>query len=193
MADLYIMRHGQTLFNKHKMIQGWCDSPLTELGIEQAKQVASYFKAHNITFDHAYSSTSERACDTLEIVTEGKMPYERLKGLKEWNFGKFEGQTENINPPLPYNDFFKKYGGGEDMTELQERIVSTVTQIMQRPSHESVLVVTHGGALANFARKFDHLALENAKYRAGIKNCSIFHFLWDGSSFKCLEIIEHES
>ena len=85
---LYLMRHVETLFNVRKKIQGWCDAPLTELGIKQAKVAGKYFKDHNITFDHAYSSTSERACDTLELVTD--MPYTRLKGLKEWNFGVFE-------------------------------------------------------------------------------------------------------
>lgn len=34
---LYLMRHGQTLFNLQHKIQGWCDSPLTELGIKQAE------------------------------------------------------------------------------------------------------------------------------------------------------------
>lgn len=29
---LYLMRHGQTLFNKRHLIQGWCDSPLTDFG-----------------------------------------------------------------------------------------------------------------------------------------------------------------
>ena len=33
---LYLMRHGQTMFNEQKRIQGWCDSPLTELGKRQA-------------------------------------------------------------------------------------------------------------------------------------------------------------
>ena len=72
---LYLMRHGQTLFNVQHKIQGWCDAPLTELGIKQAKIAGEYFKNNHITFDHAYSSTSERACDTLEIVTDYQMPY----------------------------------------------------------------------------------------------------------------------
>lgn len=89
---LYIMRHGQTLFNQKRRIQGSCDSPLTELGIEQAKKAAEYFK--DIKLTHAYSSTSERCSDTLEIVTNDKMPYTRLKGLKEMNFGLFEGKVK---------------------------------------------------------------------------------------------------
>lgn len=80
------MRHGQTLFNLQHKIQGWCDAPLTQLGIEQAKIAGKYFKDNNITFDHAYSSTSERASDTLEIVTDGKMPYTRSKIIKRMEF-----------------------------------------------------------------------------------------------------------
>ena len=75
---LYLMRHGQTLFNLQHKIQGWCDAPLTPLGIKQAQMAKEYFT--NITLDHAYASTSERASDTLEIITD--MPYTRLKGLK---------------------------------------------------------------------------------------------------------------
>ena len=108
---LYLMRHGQTLFNKRHRIQGWCDAPLTDLGVYQAQVARQYFKNAAITFDAAYSSTSERACDTLEIVTNGSLPYQRVKGLKEWNFGTFEGESEDLNPPLPYEDFFVTYGG----------------------------------------------------------------------------------
>lgn len=44
MKTLYMMRHGETLFNKRRKIQGWCDSPLTELGIRQAKGAKKYFQ-----------------------------------------------------------------------------------------------------------------------------------------------------
>lgn len=94
---LYIMRHGQTLFNLQHKIQGWCDTPLTPLGIHQAQVAKEYIDSQTVTFDHAYSSTSERACDTLEIVLGSEYPYKRVKGLKEWNFGAFEGKDECLN------------------------------------------------------------------------------------------------
>ncbi|MGZ7254018.1 phosphoglycerate mutase family protein, partial [Streptococcus pyogenes] len=58
---LYLMRHGQTLFNVQERIQGWCDSPLTKEGEEQAKMARAFFDGEGIQFDRLYSSTSERA------------------------------------------------------------------------------------------------------------------------------------
>ena len=48
------MRHGQTLFNVRRRIQGWCDSPLTELGKQQALKAKEYIK--DISFDAVYAS-----------------------------------------------------------------------------------------------------------------------------------------
>ena len=44
MKDLYLMRHGQTFFNQEGLVQGVCDSPLTDLGIEQAEQARDFFE-----------------------------------------------------------------------------------------------------------------------------------------------------
>ena len=51
MKTLYLMRHGETLFNVQHKIQGWCDSPLTEKGIKQAQKARDYFSKKGITFD----------------------------------------------------------------------------------------------------------------------------------------------
>ncbi|MGL9730981.1 hypothetical protein IGI44_004399 [Enterococcus sp. DIV0756] len=92
MKTVYLMRHGETLFNKQKKIQGWCDSPLTELGKKQALIARDFFIRNGIELDSAYASASERACDTLELVTD--LTYSRIKGLKEWNFGDLEAEHE---------------------------------------------------------------------------------------------------
>ena len=51
--DLYLVRHGQTLFNRKKMISGWTDSPLTELGLEQALRAGAFLRHRGLVFDHA--------------------------------------------------------------------------------------------------------------------------------------------
>lgn len=112
---LYLMRHGETLFNQLGLIQGWCDSPLTTNGKQQAQAARDYFHAHHITFDKLYCSTAERCSDTLEIVS-GRADYTRLKGLKEFNFGRMEGKPEYLHPNREPNqkghgDFYLKYDG----------------------------------------------------------------------------------
>ena len=184
---LYLMRHGQTLFNLRRKVQGVCDSPLTELGIEQAKVAGKYFKDNNITFDYAYSSTSERACDTLELVAD--INYTRVKGLKEWNFGVFEGESEDLNPQLPYRDFFVKYGG-EDEFEMRKRVSDTLLDIMKRENHNTVLAVSHGAVLGQFMLNWEHKTEVRRKER--IANCCILKFEFENEEFKLLEIINHK-
>ncbi len=186
---LYLMRHGQTLFNVQHKIQGWCDAPLTQLGIQQAKIAGQYFKDNHITFDHAYSSTSERACDTLEYVTDFQMPYTRVKGLKEWNFGVYEGKDECLNPKLPYGDFFKQFGGEGEM-ELRERMSNTLTEIMEKEGHESVLAVSHGAACAQFYRAWEKYAkvLKTERFY----NCCILKFEYENGIFTLVEIHNHD-
>lgn len=57
MKTLYLVRHGQTLFNARHKIQGWCDSPLTQTGIKQAQIARDCFINQGIKFDSAYCST----------------------------------------------------------------------------------------------------------------------------------------
>ena len=186
---LYLMRHGQTLFNKRHRIQGWCDAPLTDLGVYQAQVAGQYFKNAGITFDAAYSSTSERACDTLEIVTNGSLSYQRVKGLKEWNFGTFEGESEDLNPPLPYEDFFVTYGG-ESQDQVRDRMAATILQLIQETKGKSVLMVSHGGAMANFARAWeDNWRLDNLGH---MTNWGILKFSFEDDQFYLEEAIGHD-
>lgn len=186
---LYLMRHGQTLFNKRHLIQGWCDSPLTDFGIYQARAAREYFKEHGIIFDSAFSSTSERACDTLEIVTDGKMPYKRIKGLKEWNFGVFERESEELNPSIPYENFFVYYGG-ESQLELQDRINNTICSLMKEAKGNSILIVFHGAAIRNFARVWENYEKTTIKNR--MTNCCILKFTYSNDIFYLEEVIHHD-
>lgn len=181
---MIMMRHGQTLFNARRKIQGACDSPLTQKGILQARAAAEHLK--DIHFDHAYSSTSERCCDTLEIVTNHQMPYQRCKGLKEMNFGIFEGESEDLNPDRKvFEDFFVAYGG-ESRTMVRERLVATCKEIMEKEDHQSVLVVSHAGACLHFLSEWMD---PSAIMKDGFGNCTILKFAYENGSFTLLEVI----
>lgn len=190
MKTLYLMRHGQTLFNVRKKIQGWCDSPLTELGKQQAAIAGKWFQDHAIVFDHAYCSTSERCADTLEIVTNNRMPYQRVKGLKEMNYGMFEGESEDLNPKTPKDceTFFLPYGG-ESSNTVRDRMMETLTTIMEQDNHQSVLAVSHSGACFNFLRGIQDPTEELNK---GFTNCCIFIYEYANKTFTLKEVIRHQ-
>lgn len=152
MKKIYLMRHGETLFNTMDVNQGQCDSPLTENGIRQAKAAKAWFDAHNVHFDEVYSSTSERACDTAEIVSGG-MPYTRRKDLKEIFLGMKEASPISENPTYPYGDYFVKYGG-EDLDAFTERVYGAVKDIAEHTAGECILIVSHGMAIRRFLTEF---------------------------------------
>lgn len=182
---LYLMRHGQTLFNLRRKIQGACDSPLTELGIKQAEHVRKYFT--NIPLDHAYASTSERSSDTLEIILENKLPYIRSKSLKERNFGTFEGESEDLNPADRdiHKSFFVPYGG-EHASETEARMVKFLTEVMENIDHENVIAVSHAGACVQF---LSHWIDPWSILKGKLANCTIFKYEYANKVFTLKEII----
>lgn len=179
------MRHGETLFNQLHKIQGWCDSPLTEQGIEQAKTARKWFEDQQITFDHAYSSTSERCCDTLELITD--LPYQRCKGLKENYYGRLEGESDYLaeSDPKACETYYLQFGG-ESSNTTRDRMVKTLTEIMQQEDHHSVLAMSHGGACFNFLRAIQNPSQELKK---GFGNCCIFVYEFEKDRFQLVEVI----
>lgn len=95
--DIYLVRHGKTMFNTTGQVQGWSDSPLTEQGILQAKQAGNGLKG--VHFITAFSSDSGRARETAKIIlqendTADKPELIELKSLREWGYGGYEGRDD---------------------------------------------------------------------------------------------------
>lgn len=185
---LYLMRHGETLFNVLKKVQGACDSPLTEKGIQQAKLARDFFQENGIKFDHLYASTQERACDTLEIISESK-EYQRLKGLKEMNHGLYEGEPQFLQPDgAEYFETFYSQFGGESLSAVQKRMSSTLQHIMALDDHQQVLAVSHNGACVSFLQT---LQQENKdELIQAYPNCAIFIFNYMDKQFELVDIID---
>lgn len=94
-TELFLMRHGETEYNAAKILQGWCDSPLTEQGRRDARAVGGKLASAGVRFDAAFCSTLPRTAATAEIVLDAlkqnTLPLTRLDGLREYGFGSFEG------------------------------------------------------------------------------------------------------
>jgi broad specificity phosphatase PhoE len=191
---LYLLRHGQTLFNTRGIVQGWCDSPLTELGRHQAELARDWFEQRQIRFDHVYSSSAERACDTADIVTRGTVHCVRTKGLKEFHYGIIEGNSYQLVLPgtyNPYGDFLVPFGGSSE-DEVIARMTETLADIMGRPGHESVLAVSHGACTRAFIASIDATSTLHVPNRVS-KNCSVHVIEYEDGRFNLVERFEPEA
>lgn len=103
MPHLILVRHGQSLWNLENRFTGWVDVPLTPLGEEEAQRAGERLRGQN--FDVAYTSSLQRAQETLRIIMETiprKVPVIRDLALNERDYGDLAG--------LNKDDMRAKYG-----------------------------------------------------------------------------------
>ncbi|GIM28286.1 phosphatase [Clostridium polyendosporum] len=156
MTTLYLTRHGETLWNVDKRMQGWGNSPLTDLGIKQAESLSERLKDEVI--DVIYSSPIERAYKTAEILKRGRnIDIITHEGLKEIHVGEWEGLTlDEISRSELYGEQLQNYFynpnkykpfGGETIDALSERCEKAIKEIITENKEKKILIVTHGIAL----------------------------------------------
>lgn len=144
----YYVRHGQTLFNILGRLQGWCDSPLTRKGYEDALRAEKALK--DVPFTSAAVSFSGRAVVTAQVILRPHgISYRTYTGLMEFDYGMLDGEMIGN---IPEEDLLKrretgswKDVGGEDSEDLSRRITDTFRKIYEESTDgEKVLVVSHG-------------------------------------------------
>lgn len=185
MISFYIVRHGQTIFNQKDMVQGWCDSPLTQIGINQA--IGAGIGLNDVPFSHAYTSISERAYDTANaIIQNRKIPLTIDKRLKEFNFGMLEGEKNEVLMK-PFNGDFEaaiKIGwvkdGGENETMVRERVRSFFDEITPHHENGNVLITTHGLTIMAILKEMVPQDFNIDLLDRRIDNCSVTVIEYDG-------------
>lgn len=154
---LYILRHGETDWNKEKLLQGKSDVSLNEKGRTLAKASAEGMK--DIPFDLVFSSPLVRARETAKLVLgERELPFILDKRIEEIGFGEMEGKPWRKTEDFPGDDniycFFEHPDqyippkGGESLTDLAKRCADFMQDICNRPELEekTILIATHGAA-----------------------------------------------
>lgn len=97
MVNLYLVRHGETVYNVEHRVQGWSNSPLTKRGVRQAKEAGK--KLSGIRFSYAYCGDLVRQKDTADaILAENQwedIPRVEIDSrLREVSFGGYEEKPE---------------------------------------------------------------------------------------------------
>ena len=200
-VSYYLVRHGETHFNVLHRLQGQCDSPLTENGIKQAKQTCKKLK--DVTFDLAFSSTSERTRDTADIILKDRDLHAYTdERLKEIFFGDLEGSdyTENFSEQQErFDHVHYKDIGGEDKEDVQKRIVSFLRDTVdQAKDGDNVLLVTHANyytVLLETLFGIDRKKLFHEAHEKGINptpNGGICRFQYHNGTWSLLEMMNGE-
>lgn len=155
LTTFYLVRHGQTDWNKQRRLQGQNDIPLNETGEAQAKELAEIL--HNVAFDLAFSSDLLRAKRTAEIVVlEKNLHVAVTKLLRERAFGELEGGS--VNALLAHIALLKKLTTQERRThrlaanvesdeEITIRLITFLRETAVSHPGKTILVATHGGIL----------------------------------------------
>ena len=154
------VRHGKTHFNEINLTQGWCDSPLSQLGVKQVENMSLQLKDYCI--NKAYTSPLGRAVETSEIILQGhNIAPIYDKRLKEVNFGLLEGlpclfvdklQLESSNW---LDDLQMDYTGyeGENVEDVIQRHFDLFHEIEKNSQDDdTILMVGHGCSLYAFIK-----------------------------------------
>lgn len=151
---LYIVRHGQTDYNKNELVQGrGIDAPLNLTGQAQGQALFSMYG--NVDFEKIYTSTLQRTHQTIAGFIAKDLPWQQLSGLDEMYYGSLEGKpiagegntsvgavrakwnAGYCNVPLPE---------GESPENVRDRQQVALQVILESPE-KLVLVAMHSRAM----------------------------------------------
>lgn len=153
--EIYIVRHGRTVWNKAGLIQGSSDVELLQEGIDMAIETGQGLA--EVEFDAVYSSPLSRAVNTAQLIIdardEGSRPDIQIDvNLSEMGFGVLEG--EKYVPPGEEGgllegfwdapDTYEAPEGGDSFDDIIERAAEFIRHVEAMHSDgERILVVAH--------------------------------------------------
>ena len=166
MAELCLIRHGQTDWNVRGVYQGHTDITLNETGILQGYKLADTLLLEK--FDAIFSSDLQRAYQTAVILAEAlALPVQVDQRLREICQGEWEGQTVAVVREK-YTAHFEaqkldlehaRAPGGESVAEVAERMRAAANEITAMYHGKRVVVVSHGLSLATLVCQAQGISL----------------------------------
>lgn len=193
-CTLYLVRHGETDYNKNKIVQGHLQIPLNEVGREQARNAAKKFST--VKIDAVYSSDLIRASETAEIIAnEHKLEVTLSEALRERFLGRWQNKSGNNLPDelkrlldqhntlttdeqwdkRPFEDY-------ETNAELIARAFTQLRAIATSHAGQNVLVVTHGGVLRVLLAHLGHIPRAQI-WQYKVTNTGVIELQSDGTTF----------
>jgi broad specificity phosphatase PhoE len=185
MTRLLLVRHGETDWNRTGRWQGHSNTPLNELGRQQARELAESLDG----VDVVYSSDLARARETAEILAERlgiEVRYDPR--LRERSFGAWEGLT-STEIEERFEEAHRRWQAGEapgaddaePFDEFGRRVQSFLADVLERHPDETVLVIGHGGSIRVIhAAATDLDYVRDHRQIPPVANCTVARYVATG-------------
>lgn len=216
MIEIILVRHGETVLNREKKMQGWSDGPLFPESLEKAEQLGKYFLDNNISFDAFYSSDSNRAVNTMEAIKSGMAETaktEKKTNFREMYFGQAESQNiddvwqqvaqthgyvskdqmMNELDSLTRVDLLHKtpdYSDAESLETLFRRIkegLQSVAKQAEENNYQRILITAHGITILAILK----ICQMTEDFRQSFGNLSCSKIVYDNNQFS-IAYINHQ-
>ena len=150
MTLIYLVRHGQTAWNKEEIFRGRTDVPLDETGLKQAELAAEYFigmEIHGI-----YSSPLARAWQTAQKIAQfHSLKVQPLEGIIDLSFGNWEGHPHQEIKKIDSERYRQwreephrvRLPGGESLDEVRVRSMAALEGVIQKHPGKTLVLVSH--------------------------------------------------
>jgi broad specificity phosphatase PhoE len=150
MTKIYLIRHGQTEWNKGQIFRGRIDISLNERGSKEAEVILGVMKDNNISA--IYTSPLKRSIETARPMAEFfNLEIVPIDGLIDINYGDWQGLTmDDVRKryKAQYNQWIKtpnlvRFPNGETLDEVQERSFYAFKEIVKKNPGKTIIVLPH--------------------------------------------------
>ncbi len=171
---IYLIRHGETPWNRESRIQGREDIPLSSEGLEQARMCAGVFSRVNVTA--VLTSPLSRAVETAKLIAQAaSAPIFTEPDLTERDFGSVSGMKVDIFDP-------ERYGSDlEPLDDVAERMERAILNFAAGRAGDFA-AVSHGGAINALLRRLSRGQVGSGKTR--LKNAGVSVLICEGGELR---------
>ena len=183
MITVYLVRHGQTAWNREEVFRGRADVPLNEVGRKEALLTGQYLRGARV--DSVYSSPLSRAVETAEAIARYQGKEVLISDdLIDIDFGRWQGASHEVVKER-YEELYRqwvdtphlvRFPGGESLEDVRERALRVIHEVKTEHIDETLVMVSH--RVVNKTMLCGLLGLDNS------------HFWQIGQDTGCINVLE---
>ncbi len=183
MITVYLVRHGQTAWNREEVFRGRADIPLNEVGRKEALLTGQYLRGARV--DSVYSSPLSRAVETAEAIARYQGKEVLISDdLIDIDFGRWQGASHEVVKDRYEGQYRQwidtphlvRFPGGESLEDVRERALRVIHEVKTEHTDETLVMVSH--RVVNKTMLCGLLGLDNS------------HFWQIGQDTGCINVLE---